>query len=937
MRRVCFLIVISLACSQNLFAYEGINPPVSKADDSAEWVSQLYKSSGYTNSSNSSENQGSRSQIVPTEAMQAVAQMIGQAPPALDETVTDRQTKVSAYSYSGENTVQSQPTQAVSSAVDQSVSQMLQDLPAHRYEPASDHSAPSLNMEAGSPNPQPKISSDKNNLETVDLEPQAEEANAAPGKSRVKISGHYRVAAGTDFESFIVNDSNPDLADWNYHYLFGERLNNTYDRAIYNQYRLNVDFTPMDKTNIHTQIVADPWSYVGTTGDQVQKSDIGGEEIMYNLKYFGANNSTIAEAFRTNVGDQVGFPVLKLHDGHTPLTTVHGFYDFNPATAGIPFTIPELDMDYEFRPFRKLWADYNEDDWHARVFALADQSQVLTTDDPLELSNHKDYWQQSPWLYQYMPIQFFSDGSIQRGYYSDFLSFYARDSEGNRLVLLKGASFEAALGKTYVASTIAAPYTPWDQKYFAADNIPGAVRLKHQATDKLMVGGTYTFRTGFVDNNIADFGQVVGVDARYKINEHVTAKSEIAGSHRELDVDTDDRLRASTQGYAYKAQVDTSFDHRMDGHTDASLSFTQMDQNFEPSLSRYSNTRDDHDWGKHIQFKGYSPELEYYRIGDGVDVDRYAFRFNWKEHLLEDTFSNLFDVRDVYRARDGAYQETVLREEATYELDPRTTVKGLFRWQGLPSTTAGVEPFIPNYYFTGLADPSNARYQNIDVVAGEDPSRFTYSGGAQYVFNPQWACEGIYEFSNDIPDFPRALLNGDFRDANDRIDGLLFDHLTNFLYGQSALGGAPPYHYFNIFRERVIYRPDDKIAFILHAAQNTYRFAASLDDNVNHEGLSVYYDYSKKISFFTDLTHSQLINLPKFLATNFTEKDYEGHVNFYTSMDYHINSSTIFRAEYGVFGLGLYSPQTNPYSAVGFSLPTIDTEHVFRVSLNGDF
>jgi hypothetical protein len=258
-----------------------------------------------------------------------------------------------------------------------------------------------------------------------------ETEKALPG-GFIKMSGRYRLAAGADGEDVILNEAHGDWQERNFRYLFGERLNNTYDPAIYSQFLLNLDFAPKEKFNFYTQIVNDPWSWVGSTGEQVLPSDIGTEEIRYNLKYFGGINSTINEAYRTNVSDFVRFPVIKVKDGRTVRTVVRGFRDFSLATNGVPFTIPEHDLNYEFRPLRKLWMDYTEDDWHLRVFALADERQALSTDDPLRLSNHRDYWQQSPWLYQYVPIQFFSENVVKRGYYSDSLSFLAHDSEGNR-------------------------------------------------------------------------------------------------------------------------------------------------------------------------------------------------------------------------------------------------------------------------------------------------------------------------------------------------------------------------------------------------------------------------------------------------------------------------------------------------------------------------
>lgn len=810
--------------------------------------------------------------------------------------------------------------------------------PLHAYDSAAPSAASSVKTVGPSslPDPAEEPAAD----DDTDERPAGSASRfETPTTSRyVKVSGNYRLAAGMTSESFILNDSNADLQERNYRYVFGERLHNTYDPAIYSRHLVNVDFTPTDKIGFFTQIVNDPWSWVGTTGEQVQRSDIGGEIIRYNLKYFGANNSTIPETIRTNVGDSVGIPVIKIHDGHLAAGTVaHGFFDFNPATGGIPFTIPELDINYEYRPIRKLWMDYKEDRWHARVFAFADQTQALTTDDPLELSNHKDYWQQSPWLYEYKPIQFFSDRSVLRGYYSDAISFFARDSDGNRLVLLKGASVEADLGQTYLAATVAAPHTPWEESYFEANNIPGAVRLKHYVNPRLMVGGTYTFRAGNVNDDLADLSQVGGVDVKVQLAEHVVFKGEIATSFHEKELAADERLQTSAEGHAYKAVVESDFDHAHDGHTQFRFAFTQMDQYFEPVLSRYTNTRDDHYWGNHLSFQPITPDMEYFRLGDGVDINRYVFHIRWREKLFKDRFENLFDIRNVHRSNDDAFKEMVLRDELTVQITDRLTAKGLFRWHHLPKSKEDIDPYIANYNFVGFTDPSNIVLKNFDVPADADPSRFTYSAGLQYIVNRQWTAEGFVEVSNDVPDFPRGLLNNSFRDANDRVDGILQDHVTNFLYGQGPLGGIPPYEYFTITRQRIIFQPEKRLRFIFHSAQNGYKYAGSIDDNINHTGLSIRYEHDPRLSLFFDYTRSYVIDLPKLIATGYTEHDYRGHDNLYFSADYRLSPSQTFRAEYGLFGLGLDSPLVTPYSTNTFSLPTIDTEHLLRVSLVGEF
>ena len=118
---------------------------------------------------------------------------------------------------------------------------------------------------------------------------------------------------------------------------------------------------------------------------------------------------------------------------------------------------------------------------------------------------------------------------------------------------------------------------------------------------------------------------------------------------------------------------------------------------------------------------------------------------------------------------------------------------------------------------------------------------------------------------------------------------------------------------------------------------NGYHFAGGIDDNMNHEGISVGYNYSEKLAFFMDYTHSRQVDIPNLVASSYSKEKYDDHHNVYVSADYRINSSTVFRAEYGVFGLGSASAEDLPYSVTSLSLPTLDTEHLLRVSLTGDF
>ncbi|MCG3176537.1 MAG: hypothetical protein MOGMAGMI_01495 [Candidatus Omnitrophica bacterium] len=759
---------------------------------------------------------------------------------------------------------------------------------------------------------------------------------------RVRVSGSWRVAAGVNSREVIWNESNADLQERNFRFIFGEDLANTYDPGIYSRALVNVEADLTDQWGLYAQAVADPWSVVGTTGEQVLRSDIGGETLRYNLKYFGAFNGVLNETFRTDNGDAVTFPLIEVEDGRTVPTVVRGFNDFNPGTNGIPFSVPEHEIDYEFRPLRKLWIDHRRDDWHARFFALADESQALTTDDPLGLSNHRDYWQQSPWLYQYEPVRHFSDGSIKRGYYSDTLSFLARDSDGNRLVLLRGVSVEADLGRTYVAGTVASPYTPWDEDYLSGDNVPAAVRIKHYATEDLLVGGTYTFRSGLVNESVADLWQAGGVDAAYRGFKDTTLTAQMAVSNRQREINTDDRLRADSEGLAYHLGVERRFDRgggRKGEGDEGSLrvTFTQMDREFQTPLSRYSNTRDDRYWGKYLSFDKLPPDLEPFRLGDGVDHNRTVVRVQWREKLFMERFENLFDARQVNRTDGYGRVETVVRDEVTWRWTDRLVQKGLVRWQGLPRTDSDTEPFISSFYFLGEEDPSELAFQNAAIDEGLDPSRWTFSTGLQYLLNDRWTLEGTVERSNDIPDFPRGLLNSTFRDANRRVDGILIERLTSFLYGQEHLGAVPPYDHFTIWRQKAVWRPDPKLRVIFHAAQNSYRLAGPIDDNLNHAGVSIGLDPHERLQLFFDYTRSRMIDVARLISSGYADRDDTAHNNFYASCDWRLNARAVLRAEYGVFGLGSRASLVTPYSTGGFSLPVLDTEHLLRLSLSGDF
>lgn len=772
--------------------------------------------------------------------------------------------------------------------------------------------------------------------------------------SRTHVSGTYRAAFGLGRNRNLTgNDSNPDLQDRDFHYLFGERQYNTFDPAIYSQYQLDIDSQVTDSDSVFVQIVADPWSYVGQTSEIEVKSVDGFDTYRVKQKYWGANNSTIPYIVKSKNGNSSALPELEAENGKTQPYTVHGLYDaFGIGSSFNSYNVPAQDIDYEFRPLRKAWWDHEGDIWHVRLFALADQNQVMTTDDPLMLSNRKDFWEHSAWLEQWNPIQTFNpigvapnvrNPVIRRGFYDDSEAFYAKDSAGNYLTLLRGGAAEADFGRTYLGMMMASRYGLWDE-YQEIDNIPGVIRLKHQVTEPWMLGATYTYRVGMVDREPDTYNQVISIDTKYYTNETDYLYGQVAGSRDELD-------RLSSYKTAYEGQafvggfVSNSGDSKS-GITRLLGDFTWLDTEFKETLSNYTSLRDDEFWGNHITWAKIPADVEPFKIGTGVDYGRYVARLNAATSFPDKGVDNVLDVRHVRDTDSNSFVENVIRDETTWKFAPNWTYKSFLRFHILPRTLSDREPFLAGTNSPVLNDPAlkeGIYTENLYIDPGLNANRRSFGQGLQWEPNHQWTVAGSYELTNDIPDFPRGILNNVyattmFPDPNR--SGLWLYRNQTFLYRQDIFD-LPPYDYFSIVKERVTYRHNENLQFIFHAAQNTYTLWAPIDDNVEHQGISVDWQITDRWAAFFDYTHSHLGDIPKLISTGYNTLEFEDNHNFYSRFRYRINSNARLTMEYGVFGQTFYEGSdalpVSAYSVTTFSLPTVDTEHLFRLSLDGEF
>ncbi|MGE5197609.1 MAG: hypothetical protein ACM3IL_03785, partial [Deltaproteobacteria bacterium] len=778
---------------------------------------------------------------------------------------------------------------------------------------------------------------------------------AAEAPLPVKITGEAVLSGGFTSEDVIWKRANADLNEKNFRILSGaafDRHLNTYDPRIYDRLRVNVDTTNTRGFNLHTNITVDPWSFTGKS----QKITLRGvdphvDTAEFQLKYWSNTGYTINEiVFTQRNGDSIALPEFKVVNGKTEasrLTT--NFLNI--------FNLPELKISREFMPLRELWLDYVGDDYKVRVFPIAYQDQSLLSDDPLQLSNHRMWWQESPWLRRWLPGNFNSGATpvvdFTRGRWDDSLSFFTRDSDGTRLTALRGFSFEAVpMEDLSVATTFASPKGLW-QEYSEVDNAINATRLKYRLNDNINLGAIYTFRMGFDEDNKKDaVNNVWGVDAGYSPWEGQKATLEVATSQSAKDL-TSDRYNTKSHGNVYYFSImgatpainlmDLKFGYDEIKPEESSASFfakyrffaAHMDAGFDTALSTYRQTHKDTFWSRHLHFRTpaeyfynglYFPSLRWddikpFAIGDGIDIGRNVLGFRIETSSWDRAINNLADVRNVHDT-DGNFIETVARDEFTYKITDKLTTKALGIYQHLPKTKAGFDPFI--------FDPETGlNFANTAIQGGKDPSLNTGSLGLEYAFTEWLAVDGIWEYTNDstlaYDNFPRGVLNSaSFITFND--NGRVFRRVYPFLYSQ-GLFPLPPYDYYNIYKGGINLKPIDKVTIYLDYTRNEFESAGQIDDNMNHLGFEISYLPSEKFGFYFRYTFSRWNDVNRMLDGQ--DKVYVGNHKFFTEFRYRPCADDELVMQYGEGGL---SPVSNiTFDPFGGSLSTIDTQHIIRM------
>ena len=87
---------------------------------------------------------------------------------------------------------------------------------------------------------------------------------SAHAEDMVKIRGAYGASMGFQTDKFTWKNANGDYQEKNWRYIDQFEGVNTYDQRIFDRYRLEIQTDTKTPWNGYTEIVVDPWSFVGT-------------------------------------------------------------------------------------------------------------------------------------------------------------------------------------------------------------------------------------------------------------------------------------------------------------------------------------------------------------------------------------------------------------------------------------------------------------------------------------------------------------------------------------------------------------------------------------------------------------------------------------------------------------------------------------------------
>ncbi len=720
-----------------------------------------------------------------------------------------------------------------------------------------------------------------------------------------KISGEYRIGAGITSNDFIWKDANADKGgvpgEKNYRYLWGKDRYNTFDRKIYSGVKFNIDsnFESSSPWSIHSQIAIDPWTFVGVAEVNAPRSrsiDASGNVTVHSppadwahikLKYWSGSNTTIDEVYRSDNGNIVNVPEIKVHKGRTPLTWASGAGE-DWTGNGIDdhwgqFEISPSGIDYMYRPLRELFITYKGSNFTSTLFPMAYQDKAYTSDDPLRLSNNHLWWEESPWIESFQPSRQYTrpHHPIERARWIRRFAFVARDSQLQRLTFLRGISLKSYPGaNTSFDFTAASPMSLWD-KYTDANSIEDALRFKWSPLDKLTLGIISTGKFGLNGGSLEGENYLTGTDYNYKLTNNTKLFGEIASTYTRFE--EADGYNYTYRGYAFMQGIKFN---------EGKFYWAYLDKRFYPGLSNYRYTRWDPYYSRHIHFFNLNPEDEAVRIGDSIDTGRQVVGFKYKKDFMNKSEKLLFDFRNTHKD-SGEYIESIFRTETTSKLNNKLILKALLWYKDLPRTHQGFDPLINTknvYYLTDYFSDRDEPIRNQNVAGGKNPSIGHFSIGAKYDFTNWFSFIPIYELTNDPGIFPRSLLSTSWYE-DELVNGRWYDKMVPTLYDQGFFD-SPPYDYYSIMKLKTLFYLGENLNLVLTYTKNTNKYEAGIDDNINHFGFEVNYRPRRKWRLWVKYVYSKFIDLYRQVKDG--SISYNGHNNLFLGARYLIDKDQYF-------------------------------------------
>ncbi len=742
--------------------------------------------------------------------------------------------------------------------------------------------------------------------------------------SMVKISGTYGGSFGIDSGEFYWKEANGDYQEKNFRYIDNDLNVNTYDPRIFDRYQLEIETDTRTPWNGYAEVVLDPWSFVGV-GRQTVYNRIG-DFATIEYRYWEATGKTINQTYRTYGGNFINTPELKVIGDKVTHSRVSSGFNLAQFVTDLSLN-RSVEIDYLFRPVRKLWVEYKEDPLYIKIFPIADQAEALTTDDPLMLSNNHVYWAPSPWLFKFNPgVNLWN--ALEPAKWDWDMAWFAEDSNRNYLTFLRGAALEyKAKDMAEIKITAAAPMSLWDY-YETVDNVPIAARAKFYPSNKITVGTTYASRYGICKKKIRANNQVIGIDAAYNIADETDIFGEYAASYN--GIEHLDVRRQRFYDLAWKLGLRSEMELDENNKFDGDISFTWMGEDFFTGLSDYRDTRVDRDWGRHIWFDPLSADDEYARIGNSIDVNRYVLGLTAHADISDKLFDFYFNFRNARRTGSNKFVENILRLEAVCNPHSNLQIKGLGLYRIYPRSLGGFDPLIRDRYTDDLI-------MNAVVSDDKNADVATISGGAKLdLMDGKVSVYGIYEATNDPQDYPRGILN-DKTFAITGDSGIRFNNLVPFLYSQ-YLFDFPPYRFYSIAKAVLTVKPIDTLSIkYTHVTNGNRNYAALFDNNHNHDSIELTCDIAKDIDFHWGYSLSRILDIPRANNTAGYDRQFRPHHNIFAQLNWKLKNEQKLTFMFGEAWIQNEGPGVFSTKWPSTRVSVLDTRRIFRLFFQGKF